>query len=41
VWSLGRPDLGLTLLLFKPMSAFEQARCEFLSSELLNSPVIS
>jgi len=37
VWAVGRPDLGPTLLLFEPMSAFEWLQCELLSSELVNS----
>jgi len=34
VWALDWPDLGPTVLLFKPTLAFELSRCEHLHSEL-------
>jgi len=40
VWALGWPELGPTLLLFKPMSAFELSRCELMRSEKWNSTII-
>jgi len=36
VWAQAWPDLGPTLVLFKPILAFELSQCQPPSSELMN-----